>query len=242
MPGRFPSLQTLVNPDSRVLSEVFHNMEKSKKTNKPDNQDINNKKITTGSEIPSENEPRDNNICTKDNDPYARPIAIIALVTSIIAVFFTWWQVDIAKDTAKRQLRAYVVPGNMVFKNVQVGSPISIKLNVYNMGQSPAYNVSQACIFRVSKEPYNYPTAKFKKDSSHGIAIIGKESIHFDNVDTNISDRDIGLILSKDIKLFYYAIVRYTDIFKQGHVLHVCSEYSVESNSFMSMPDCNYEE
>lgn len=48
--------------------------------------------------------------------------------------------------------------------------------------------------------------------------------------------------INQKYKLFYYSIIRYSDIFKQDHVLHGCSEYSVESNSFIAMPDCNYEE
>lgn len=210
-------------------------MIKSIESDKPDNQDISNKEIATGSEIPSQDEPRYNNICHKNKDPYARPIAILALIISIVAVCFTWWQAHI-------QLRAYVVPGSIAFQPIKQGLPITVKLFVNNMGQSPGYNVSQACIFRVSKEPYNYATSEFKKDTSHGIAIIGKEPISFDNVSTSISNKDIGLVLSNDLKLFYYAIVRYNDIFKQSHVLHVCSEYSVKSGNFMAMPDCNYEE
>ncbi|HCM68693.1 MAG TPA: hypothetical protein DIS62_06940 [Candidatus Kerfeldbacteria bacterium] len=209
---------------------------------KPNNQDINDKEIAMGPEVPSKNEPRDNNICHKDNDPYARPIAILALVTSIVAAVFTWWQVDIAKDTANRQLRAYIVPGSITFQPIKKGLPITLKLFVNNMGQSPAYNVSQACVFRVAQTPHNYTTAEFKKDTHQGIAIIGKEPIPFDNVSTTIYDREIEDVLSKRYRLFYYAIVRYSDIFKGGHVLHVCSEYSVESNSFIAMPDCNYEE
>jgi len=215
-------------------------MEHSIGPNKIDEQNINKADIPSSLEVPSNDEIRNNNVCQKDKDPLARFIAILALVTSIIAAGFSGWQVNIASDTAKRQLRAYIVPGSIVFKNIQTGLPISLKLIVYNMGQSPAYNVSQACIFRVSNEPH-YSTPEFKKDTSHGIAIIGREPIPFDNAST-FSDRDINYVLSKNLKLFYYAIVRYSDIFKQTHVLHVCSEYSVDSNSFVAMPDCNYEE
>lgn len=151
---------------------------------------------------PSQTEIQCKIVCQKGKEPHILFIAVLALITAIAAAGFGWWQADIARDTEKRQLRAYIVPDSIIFqKPIKIGNPIALQLFVNNMGQTPAYNVSQACIFRIAQSPHNYSTAEFKKDTHHGIAIIGSgKPIHFDNVSTTISDKEIGDVLSQKYK------------------------------------------
>jgi hypothetical protein len=62
--------------------------------------------------------------------------ALVAAISTLLAAGFTGWQAWIAKDTAERQLRAYVL-----FKDANLSNWPEVIFIFHNSGQTPGYNV-----------------------------------------------------------------------------------------------------
>jgi hypothetical protein len=76
-----------------------------------------------------------------------------AAVGAVLAAIFTWWQVQVTKDTEKRQLRAYVwiAPGEI--EGFKVGQVPRIPVTIRNGGATPAYLTGTLLALRRESAP-----------------------------------------------------------------------------------------
>lgn len=156
-------------------------------------------------------------------------IAFLALIAAGAAAFFTYQQAEIARDSAQRQLRAYiVVEVELVRSN---DSPLA-KLAAENMGQTPLYDLSYF-VDAVAVEPgqpfpspsvlqtrcealrpvdWGAPFATFSKTFEHWVQV---SSMFFPPDDPAAYFRD-------GRRVYVYGTACYQDIFSQAHAFRFC--------------------
>lgn len=80
--------------------------------------------------------------------------AFVAAVGGIVAVWFTWSQVQIAEDTAKRQLRAYlsVSVSPNALQNFGEGKTARVQGVIENVGLTPAYKATWVAGLNVAEK------------------------------------------------------------------------------------------
>ena len=60
--------------------------------------------------------------------------ALVAAIAAVAAAGFTWYQASIAQDTAKQQLRGYLVIGSNDIPKLAEGIQPFVKVTIQNMG------------------------------------------------------------------------------------------------------------
>jgi len=134
-----------------------------------------------------------------------------------------WKQVNIAVDTAKKQLRAYVAVAPAGLIPVNEGTITEVPLRIFNSGQTPAYKLAfDVTIFEEQEEKamswkWNFPMEREFYKSQLGL--LPGETIRTFPVDG-------GITLDSLVKLgrYMYAvgIVFYDDIYERTHWTKFC--------------------
>lgn len=191
---------------------------------------------------PNTNPPSAYQTCQQNNEP--SPDWGLTLATILIAVFtggvfvFTarmWWT---ARDTAKRQLRAYMgvseemhVPGGKIGGHGKVTFQPFMK----NYGSTPAYNVwveGNAGIFKKSEiGPSFHYRIKKTPNPSKGTMSPGQTNYIVCETEEDISDQTIKGINFSDDALFVYGTVHYNDAFTKPRKTNFCFEIKFRGDS-----------
>jgi hypothetical protein len=144
--------------------------------------------------------------------------------------------VEDAKDTAKRQLRAYVLTQRFHIEEFIVGKPIRVTCAIVNRGQTPAremvthgwtavhpYPIAEDQAFKVSDEEITSAAVCAPGDDDKGGVSISK---------TNLTTADVDNIQSGTHHLYVYALITYKDIFHETHTTETLA--SVGGAEFIS--------
>jgi type II secretory pathway pseudopilin PulG len=172
---------------------------------------------------------------TKENPPldkFARIVAIVAILIAGAAAGFTYWQATIAKDTAQKQLRAYLGFNLMGTQFIQSKNPNPIFQGfIYSLvdyGQTPATVIEIGGKIKTLQFPLRedfipeYPvTDNFNqsfivfpgKDSCKGILPPESSSILNEIQQTRNNN---------NIRVYLFARVIYLDCFNIKHSTCVC--------------------
>ena len=173
------------------------------------------------------------------SDPGDTFNGIIAICTVILA-FIGLWQAGIARDAARRQLRAYVgVSGKRVInptprvlanKVGQVVQHNNFEVIVHNAGQTPAYKLRSEISWHWMpfghglprdfgfNDPQSPPPEGQEPVVCVKMLSPGKEADFL----MNIPSERIGAALSKEEMLYIYGSVFYEDAFKRGRTTRFC--------------------
>ena len=124
---------------------------------------------------------------------------------------------DIASQTAKRQLRAYVMAEDQTIDGLWRGGPTTMTLKVYNRGQTPAYNVrvwsvvtgtlenpDQCKIFRRAGEKFHQSTIDVGP---------GNFVVHGNDCQDPLDGNAYSGIVAGDLKLIFAGVIKYEDAF-----------------------------
>lgn len=105
-------------------------------------------------------------------------VAWFALLFAAMAAGAAWWTVKVMRDTAKRQLKAYVAMGDafMRFSTANTQRSAEIALRLKNAGQTPGYNFTTWCNSKIDLPSARPFTAAPPPDKRAGISIIGPSS------------------------------------------------------------------
>lgn len=191
---------------------------------------------------PNANPPAAYQSCQQNNEPSSDMGLTIATV--VIAVFtggvffftgFMWWT---TRDTAKRQLRAYMgVSEEMHVPGGKIGGhgPVTFKPFMKNYGSTPAYDVwveSNTGIFKKSEigPSFHYRT-KRTPNPSKGTMSPGQSNYIDCKSEEDISDQDIKGINFSDNALFVYGTVHYHDAFTKPRKTNFCFEIKFRGDS-----------
>jgi hypothetical protein len=162
-------------------------------------------------------------------------IAVISLVIALVSALFTGWGVHVSKETAQKQLRAYVYVGGNNQIEVEAGKINKIPLDIVNVGQTPAINV--AVFSRGFRElnktanswEWNPSPEVLCKDTSKASANIGyiprKVRKEFQTDQPLTIDDDIA----KLAHIYALGTVCYEDIYSQKHWVRFCLQWPAKN-------------
>jgi len=178
----------------------------------------------------------------KDSGWWATLLSIIAIIISLSSAYFTCRQVDVASDTAHKQLRAY-----LLVKNVRIGSPIvageplRVDATVVNYGQTPAFNLSY-CMPPVleSSLPQHAPDYFSGGDFESWTVGPGDDVTVSFPLSGVMGPGYVKNINSGDKKLFIFVLLRYTDVYETPCSTQVCAEYLPAGGRTVSTEKHNY--
>lgn len=125
---------------------------------------------------------------------------------------------EIARDTTRRQLRAYILPARSNF-TLKDGIPSAV-IDIENFGQTPALNVQSWVHFWVENFPLQKALPSPPDDfmMSRGYIGPGNHSEFSHARKMPISEFLLDEIRSGRAALYFYGNTRYGDIFGQEHV------------------------
>ena len=123
-----------------------------------------------------------------------------------------------AKDTSKRQLRAYV------WMDAKAGPDESqqgfhFKFEIHNSGATPAYSVRCWCRMRVLN-PLDITRYEFEKapvEIEKPRFVINPGSVHFHGTGTKATKQEKLAVSSGDKRVYLWGEIRYIDAFKEPH-------------------------
>jgi hypothetical protein len=151
---------------------------------------------------------------------------LLVLVTGLLALTtgLLWWSTrDLvldARDTAQRQLRAYIGPFGMeltVYPFESGGSAFIAHIEFRNFGKTPAYDLavsSNAKIDDPNAIPFHEDTEP-QQPPSAGIAF--PDAGQHVNLGWRLSDEELRGLRDRSKVLFLWGTVRYTDAFGKRH-------------------------
>jgi hypothetical protein len=140
----------------------------------------------------------------------------LTILLTIILIVPAYWSAIISRNTARRQLRAYVSAGmhhEGIVKD-EVSGKWVIKFDYQNEGMTPAYKLSIATNHLLTDEsdPTLPPVSK-----PYEIGMVGPQGEIFDSEVTALTDGDIESLAAGRRHLFFFGIIRYLDVFKRSH-------------------------
>jgi hypothetical protein len=164
-------------------------------------------------------------------------IAIFAAMISLASAGFTYWQVVIAKDTAQKQLRAYVYASPDRLYHLG-GSPTQGYITVRNGGQTFAHNVSREVGINVLSK--DIPDSFEKLGSlkrEPGYMTFGPNGGTFDVIFREfrvLTDEEIKEIKNDDKRIYVFGKISYEDIYDVRHETTFCFMYSgIETSNIL---------
>ena len=160
----------------------------------------------------------------------------VFIATSLAAVF-TFYQAWIARDTAKRQLRAYVIVSSKHIPKLQEGIKPFIESTIDNVGQTPVYD---ACwISGVNVMEYPLPPEIISKDKKACSNVMnqpdapkwffGKATFAEKWRDVPFQASEVKAIQEEKAAVYLVGRVCYLDIFRDVHYTDFCMYWKWEN-------------
>jgi hypothetical protein len=156
--------------------------------------------------------------------------AIIAAICTGAAASFTGYQAWIAKDTAKRQLRAYISVPEAYVKYARNGARPDGWIAISNAGQTPAYQVQLDSETRILDYPL-ITSFTFLTNHHYEIGNLGPQS---KLSPSQIGDEDLPADEFAELKngqrrIFLYGTITYKDVFKKQHYTNYCLNFVMDN-------------
>jgi hypothetical protein len=146
--------------------------------------------------------------------------ALVAAIGGIAAASFTGWQAWIAEDTAKRQLRGYLIIGSNDIPKLAEGIQPFVKVTIQNMGQTPTYDGAWISGVNVLDYPLrqtivNDDCINVMKDPTAPKWMIGKSSDMEKWRDIPFQASEVKAIHDGKSAIYFHGRICYRDIFKE---------------------------
>lgn len=153
------------------------------------------------------------------------PIAVLTLLLFVLGGA----QVEISRRTARRQLRAYIVVEIGGLRGVAEGQePVGL-INIYNVGQTPAYNVTSdarvMCAIYGRDKSVSVPGGKDIKVLKDLTLGPGKSVTLNSQLRLALPPEFMKSLEEKKGAIFVVGCVAYRDIFKRRHATQFCHRY-----------------
>ena len=150
--------------------------------------------------------------------------------TAVLALFGLW-QVVISRNTARRQLRAYVVTRGKDINQRETDGRFVLRIDIQNTGQTPAYEmnvISRTCILDYPVEAaFNFDLDLGKDPSA--MTLGSQECVEHDSIAERVlSDVELAEVTSPTTphsagrRLYSYGTATYRDIFGQNRYTNFC--------------------
>lgn len=163
----------------------------------------------------------------------------LAFAAAGFAAWFAWQQVEVARDTARKELRAYLF--------VELAESISrefeqfdrARLRFNNGGQTPAYRL--ACDVRIFPahpkvgESWTW-TFDPRDNLTCRIGVLAETASRFFDADDPITTDDL---IEGERHLFVVGVIYYDDIYREPHWITFCMQWSRDNLTPEGAAYCN---
>lgn len=150
--------------------------------------------------------------------------------TSIVLVLFALKQGskanEIAEDTAKRQLRAYIATSDyQIFRDPDELEKIRVVLICENLGETPAKDVTSTLFVLANSGTFSDAVHRPEPEIDYygGRAVIGKGGKKQTAIAVEVAGAPVDEILGGDFAICFYGRIRYSDIFGEVHETRYCA-------------------
>ena len=151
-------------------------------------------------------------------------LASIAAV--LIALFLAFQSNRIARDTAKRQLRAYVaISDYAIIPDINEPHKIRAIVTYQNVGETPAKDVSATLFVLAGAGAFNdaNPRQEPLIDRAGGLAVIGKGSSKQTAIAVEVDGAPADILLNGDYWVCVYGRISYRDVFGANQETRYCA-------------------
>lgn len=153
--------------------------------------------------------------------------AFIAAIGGMAAAGLTGWQAWIAKDTAERQLRAYVASRPDWIFEFNDTIPVRMRYTLTNHGQTPAYELTHTAVVEILPYPLplNHPLPIIPKLSESTVTVHPTSSVYgLTSATRTFSKSDISKAVANDgVRIYVLGLVEYKDAFGTVRRTRFCS-------------------
>lgn len=130
---------------------------------------------------------------------------------------------EIARDTAKRQLRAYVAPDHFDFNKIEPGCPLRLRLWIKNFGQTPAQlNNWQTETVALARQPVEGDFTLAKLPTPPSRATLGAQQALSTSLGKGApyTEELITEIKAGTVHVFLFGVIEYLDRFGDQQTTH----------------------
>lgn len=162
--------------------------------------------------------------------------ALVAAVATSAAAGFTGWQAWLAKDTAKRQLRGYLVIGSNYIPKLGEGIQPFATTTIENIGQTPVFDGAWISGVNVMDYPLrqtilNDECSNVMNDPSAPKWMIGKSSNMEKWREIPFKASEVQAIHDGKAAIYFHGRICYRDIFKEVRHTDFCMFWKWENGS-----------
>lgn len=130
---------------------------------------------------------------------------------------------EIARSTAQRELRAYVIAKDHAVCGIHTGWNMTFRVKIENFGQTPASELRFRTLVRattgdVDEYRMMFRGAREKGTFSNAIIGPGDFHVHENTMEAPLDEATCGQIYSGDMKLIFAGIISYLDVFGKRHL------------------------
>lgn len=124
-------------------------------------------------------------------------------------------QNDIAEDTAKRQLRAYVSSEEEMIVGFYPQGPAIMRTKVFNRGQTPAYDLKIWSVVTGAENPHTVKIRHPGNEFAQSSAVLGPGQwvIHENDCQNPLSRESYYIVAGGGLSLIFAGIISYRDAF-----------------------------
>ncbi|HEX4738865.1 MAG TPA: hypothetical protein VH331_15025 [Allosphingosinicella sp.] len=155
-------------------------------------------------------------------------VGVIGAVGIVIALLLTIDSNRIARDTAKRQLRAYMTIDGVNPFDVVAGQPILISVTIMNRGQTPAYRVRSISTMRldVPRKSFRHQIPKIEEA---GALVMGAgDKARVKAKSKPLTTEEMHNFNAGKLAIYTIGRVEYSDVFGRQHHLTFMYEADVD--------------
>jgi hypothetical protein len=144
-------------------------------------------------------------------------LLLLTFLALSVAALATLRSLHLARDTARRQLRAYVFPMYAHIRDVRASRP-TFAVDIKNFGQTPAYGLRM----KTAIQSGNYPLDKKlvpEVESSIATTQLAPQASLFDDIALNhaLSANEIVALSEGRTAIYLFGAIEYFDIHKKKH-------------------------
>lgn len=154
------------------------------------------------------------------------------------ALSLTIWTNSIMRDTARRQLRAYLVTAGIGIEWRTLASTgerhLSLRAQLINSGQTPAHSAKFIVGYSLGKMPDFLSNELNESDNSQ--TVVGA-NLNIDTPDIWLDESLVIQAFKEPVPLYFYGTVSYRDIFNRKYITQFLWQITFSKTRDAEVPD-----
>lgn len=146
---------------------------------------------------------------------------MLAASIAMVAAGLTGWQLYLSERNNARELRAYLITDvDEISGSDNNADNMFVDFHVSNVGQTPAHGVETSVTY--AKFPLNRQEVAERVSKQEGVSILGRDRRNPYRLEIKLNAQEVRDLDAKKERIYVYGIVKYTDIYRERHLLRFC--------------------